>query len=437
MSSFSKFYKEFFGDSAHGTWKQAASVYFDRRILVIFCLGFSSGLPLALVLGTLAIWLSRSGVDKTTIGLFSAVTMPYAFKFAWAPFIDQIRIPLMSRLLGRRRAWAICTQIALIVAIVMMGGVDPVTSPGLMAILALAVAFCSASQDIVIDAYRVEILEENKLGAGAASVVFGYRVGMLASGAGALYLAESIDWGIVYYVMAGLIFIGILTMLFAKEPSSVAFQYSRSFLGWFKEAVVAPFLDFSRRPAWIIILLFVILYKFGDSLAGVMTGPFLVELGFSNAEIASVGKIYGFAATMIGLAIGGALIAKSGIIKALWVCGFLQLGSNFLFAIQASVGHDNGLLALVIGAENLAGGMGTAAFVAYLSSLCNVKYTATQYALLSALMAIGRTFLSTPSGWFADVLGWIPFFLMTTGAAVPGLLLLAWLSRRSVTGIKT
>ena len=414
-----------------GTWKQAVSVYFDTRIVIIFFLGFSSGLPLALTLGTLAIWLSRSGVDKTTIGLFSAVSLPYVFKFAWAPLVDQIRIPLLTRYLGRRRAWVIFTQIGLILTIALMGGVNPVENPGLLAILALAVAFCSASQDIVIDAYRVEILEENKLGAGAAAVVFGYRVGMLASGAGALYLAGSVNWGLVYLIMAGLIFIGIVTILIASEPKIPVIEKTTGILDWFRQAVITPFVDFMQRPGWIVILLFVILYKFGDSLVGVMTGPFLVETGFTDAEIANVGKIYGFAATMIGFAVGGIMIAKLGILNSLWVCGFLQLASNLLFVLQASVGHHTGVLALVIGFENLAGGMGTAAFVAYLSSLCNVKYTATQYALLSALMAAGRTFLSAPSGWFADILGWIPFFLLTTGAAIPGLLLLGWVSYRA------
>jgi len=414
-----------------GTWKQAVSVYFDTRIVIIFFLGFSSGLPLALTLGTLAIWLSRSGVDKTTIGLFSAVSLPYVFKFAWAPLVDQIRIPLLTRYLGRRRAWVIFTQIGLILTIALMGGVNPVANPGLLAILALAVAFCSASQDIVIDAYRVEILEENKLGAGAAAVVFGYRVGMLASGAGALYLAGSVNWGLVYLIMAGLIFIGIVTILIASEPKIPVIEKTTGILDWFRQAVITPFVDFMQRPGWIVILLFVILYKFGDSLVGVMTGPFLVETGFTDAEIANVGKIYGFAATMIGFAVGGIMIAKLGILNSLWACGFLQLASNLLFVLQASVGHHTGVLALVIGFENLAGGMGTAAFVAYLSSLCNVKYTATQYALLSALMAAGRTFLSAPSGWFADILGWIPFFLLTTGAAIPGLLLLGWVSYRA------
>lgn len=417
-----------FPAAARGNWQDALTVYLDRRIAIIFALGFSSGLPLALTLGTLAIWLSRAGVDKTTIGLFSAVTFPYFFKFAWAPLIDHIRIPGLTRLLGRRRGWAILTQGALISTIAAMGGVDPVTSPGLLAVLALAVAFSSASQDVVIDAYRVEILEENKLGAGAAAVVFGYRVGLLASGAGALYLAETIDWGMVYLIMAALVLVGVITILLASEPDGPPRAGGHGLVAWFREAVVAPFLEFASRPAWIAILLFVVFYKFGDSLAGVMTGPFMVELGFTNAEIANVGKIYGFAATLAGLAVGGVLIARLGILGSLWICGFLQLGSNLLFALQAVVGHDNAVLALVIGVENLAGGMGTAAFVAYLSSLCNVRYTATQYALLSALMAAGRTFLATPSGWFAELLGWIPFFIMTTGAAVPGLILLAWLS---------
>ncbi|MBR71986.1 MAG: MFS transporter [Rhodospirillaceae bacterium] len=412
------------------TWKKSISVYFDKRIAVIFLLGFSSGLPLALTLGTLSIWLSRSGIDKTTIGLFSAVSLPYVFKFVWAPLIDQIKIPFLTNRLGRRRGWVVFTQIGLILTIALMGGIDPITNPGLLAIIALAVAFCSASQYIVIDAYRVEVLEENKLGAGAASVVFGYRVGMLASGAGALYLADSVNWGLVYLIMASLIFVGLITILFSPEPLTPIIKKTNSAIDWLKEAIIAPFFDFIKRPGWIVILLFVIFYKFGDSLVGVMTNPFLVETGFTNSEIANVAKIYGFAATMIGFAAGGIMIAKLGILNSLWVCGFLQLVSNLLFILQASVGHDTAILAVVLGFENLAGGMGTAAFVAYLSSLCNVSYTATQYALLSALMAAGRTFLSVPSGWFADILGWVPFFILTTGAAVPGLLLLGWISYR-------
>jgi PAT family beta-lactamase induction signal transducer AmpG len=424
------------------------AVYADRRIVAIFFLGFSSGLPLALTLGTLAIWLSRSGVDKTTIGLLAAVTLPYTLKFVWAPLIDRLPLPPLTRLFGRRRGWTLATQIALMAAIVAMASTDPIASPGLMAIFALLVSFCSASQDVVIDSYRIELLEERKLGAGAASVVYGYRVGMLASGAGALYLAEGMDWGSVYLVMAALVLVGVVTILLSSEPrtneAEIAAHQARvgsaqrwasdfspqgaAAIAWFYGAVVAPFVEFMKRPQWLLVLVFIIFYKLGDSLAGVMTGPFMVELGFSNAEIANVGKIYGFGATLLGLFVGGWLISARGIWTSLWVCGFLQMGSNLIFAIQAEVGYDTAMLAVTVGIENLAGGMGTAAFVAYLSSLCNIAYTAMQYALLSSLMAFGRTVLSTPAGWFADMMDWTPFFILTTVAAVPGMLLLLWLT---------
>lgn len=431
-------------------WLSALAVYADRRIVAIFFLGFSSGLPLALTGATLAIWLRRDGVDLVTIGVLSAVTLPYTLKFIWAPLIDRLRLPVFTRVFGRRRGWVLVTQFVLIGAIIALGSTDPLTSPTLLAAFAMLVVFSSASQDVVIDAYRVELLEERLLGAGAASVVFGYRVGMLASGAGALYLADQIDWSLVYAVLSCLVLVGIVTILLSPEPAFDAGRearaaedrvagsgFGRSAAGawlsryqpdWFHGAVVMPFAEIATRPKWLLILLFVVLYKLGDSLAGVMTGPFLVDLDFSNTEIANIVKLYGFAATMGGLFLGGWLINAKGILTVLWVGGFLQLASNLMFAVQAMVGHDTGMLALVIGAENLAGGLGTAALVAYLSSICNIAYTATQYALLSALAAVPRTILVTPGGWFAEMLDWMPFFIMTTFAAIPGLLLLLWLS---------
>ena len=316
--------------------------------------------------------------------------------------------------------------------------------------MAVAVAFASASQDIVVDAYRVEILEEHQFAAGAAAIVFGYRVGMLVSGAGALYLASAFAWPLVYAAMAVLVLVGVATVLLNPEPtmretseSIVREDEVRAWLAerphlsgplgaalaWLYIAVVCPFAEFMARPAWVAILLFVIFYKFGDSLAGVMTFPFLDDIGFTKIDIANVAKVFGFAATLAGLALGGALMAGLGLYKSLWICGVLQLVSNLMFAVQAMVGADITFLALTIGLENLAGGMGTAVFVAYLSSLCNVAYTATQYALLSSFMVVARTWLSSSGGALAEWLDWIGFFLLTTGAAVPGLVLLWWLGR--------
>ena len=431
-------------------WLAAAAVYRNPRVIAILFLGFSSGLPLALTGQTLSLWLKDEGLSLTAIGLFAAVGTPYALKFLWAPVMDKARIPGLTRLLGRRRSWLIVTQVALIAATLALGFSGPAANIGVTAMLAVAVAFASASQDIVVDAYRVEILEEHQFAAGAAAIVFGYRVGMLVSGAGALYLASAFAWPLVYAAMAVLVLVGVATVLLNPEPElretseSIAREDEvrvwlaqrphlsgpiGAAVAWLYIAVVCPFAEFMARPAWVAILLFVILYKFGDSLAGVMTFPFLDDIGFTKIDIANVAKVFGFAATLAGLALGGALMAGLGLYRSLWICGVLQLVSNLMFAVQAMVGADITLLALTIGLENLAGGMGTAVFVAYLSSLCNVAYTATQYALLSSFMVVARTWLSSSGGALAEWLDWIGFFLLTTGAAVPGLMLLWWLGR--------
>ena len=436
---------------AQHPWLKAAAVYSDRRVLAILFLGFSSGLPLALTFGTLSLWLAEEGVTKTTIGLFALVGAPYTFKFLWAPLVDRLPIPLLTRWLGRRRGWAIFTQLALMAAIVGLGTTNPAENPALTALFALLVSFCSASQDIVIDAYRVEILDERRYGAGAAMIVLGYRIGMLVSGAGALYLASFFGWHLTYFVMAALMAVGMMTVLLNPEPAGresreskvqeakvAAFLAARPHLSpragkalaWLHGAVVAPFAEFMGRQGWLLVLAFILLYKFGDALAGVMSNPFYVELGFSKIEIANISKAFGLAATIVGGIVGGLIVSRFGILKSLLYCGLLQAVSNLMFAILAMAGHDLTLLTATIAIENLSGGMGTAAFVAYLSSLCNVAYTATQYALLSSFMAFGRTLLSSGGGWLADRVDWVEFFVLTTFAALPGLLLLIWMGRR-------
>ncbi|MDP6567176.1 MAG: AmpG family muropeptide MFS transporter [Alphaproteobacteria bacterium] len=418
------------------SWLAAARVYGDRRVIAILFLGFSSGMPLLLTLSTLSIWLTEEEISKTTIGLFAMIGLPYTLKFIWAPLIDRLHLPLLTRWLGRRRGWAILTQLGLMVGIVGLGGSDPAGNAFAVAVWALVVTFASASQDVVIDAYRVEILEERQYGAGAAMIVAGYRLGMLASGAGALYLAEAVSWFWVYAAMAGLMGVGIVTVLVNPEPDLPAADDAASPLddpmAWLNDAVIGPFAEFLRRGGWLPILLFVLFYKFGDSLAGVMANPFYVEIGFSKSEIASVSKIFGLIATLGGGFLGGLLVVRAGIMQSLLWCGLLQMVSNLMFAIQALVGHDIAMLSLTIGVENIAGGMGTAAFVAYLSALCNVAYTATQYALLSSFMALARTVLSAPGGALADATDWVTFFLVTTVAALPGLLLWWWLMRRGI-----
>lgn len=414
----------------------ALGIYRDRRMVLICVLGFASGLPLALTLATLSAWLAQAGVSRTAIGLFALVGLPYTLKFLWSPLIDGMRLPFLSAWLGRRRGWLLMSQVALGLAIFALAGADPARDVMLTAVLALGVAFLSATQDIVIDAWRVEILAAREQGAGAAAVQLGYRVGMLASGAGALYIADAFGFQVAYGVMAVVMAIGMIATLMANEPlapggtQTTVPARSNGIVHWLDTHVVRPFADFVQRPGWLAILLFIVLYKFGDAIAGVMANPFFIDIGFSLSEIASVTKVFGIVATLAGTVAGGALVARKGIFAALMLCGVLQMASNLMFAVQALVGSDIIVLTMTISVENFSGGMGTAAFVAYLSRLCSFAFTATQYALFSSLAAVGRTVLSSGGGWLADRLDWFWFFAATGLCAVPGLIVLAWLARR-------
>lgn len=403
-------------------------IYLDRRIFFIFLLGFSSGLPFWLTSGTLAFWLTESGMSNTAIGLFALVGVPYTFKFLWSPLVDRMPIPLLTSLLGRRRSWMLLSQVLLAAALITLSQMRPAENLALVAILALLVAFLSATQDIVIDAYRVDILDEKTYGAGAATVVFGYRIGMLASGAGALYLATYMPWSWVYQIMAYLVGVGFLATLFASEPQKqdVEGQEQHS---WFHKAVIAPFADFMTRPHWWIILLFIMLYKLGDAFVSNMTSPFYLGVGFTKIEIANITKVFGIFASLFGAFLGGLVVSRSGILKALLICGLFQMFSNLVFVLQAYTGHDLKVLVFTIAIENVTGGMATVALVAYLSKLCHASFTATQYALLSSLTAVGRTFLSSPCGFIADSVTWPVYFSISTLVALPGMLLLIFLMR--------
>lgn len=435
-------------DRSLSTWRQALAVYQDRRIAAILVLGFASGLPLALTGSTLGLWLVESGVSKTAVGLFTLVALPYTLKFLWAPVIDRLPLPFLTARLGRRRSWILLTQGLVMAAILAMATTTPAHEPWWTALFALLLTFCSASQDIGIDAWRVEILERSQYGAGAATVVLGYRFGMLTSGAGALYLAEVLPWPQVYGLMAGVMVIGSVCVLLMPEPEAppppeeeAAFarrlgqhwphlsRRGHAVLVSLHGAVVAPFLQFSHRRHWAVLLLFIALYKLGDVMAGLMAGPFYLELGFAKAEIASVSKVFGLVATISGGLLGGVVVRQLGIRRALLACGVLQLLSNFMYALLALTGYSLPMLTLVIGVENLTGGMATIAFVAYLSSLCAVAYTATQYALLSSFAGVGRDLLGASSGWFAERLDWVSYFSFTAATALPGLALLLWLLR--------
>jgi len=421
-------------------WIGAAGVYRDRRVASLFFFGFSSGLPLALTGATLAAWFTESGMSLTEIGLVGLIGIAYALKFLWSPLVDRLPIPFLCRILGRRRGWMLASQLAVVGALAALAVTDPASVGAWTVICAVAVAFASATQDIVIDAYRTEILEPEKLGAGAAMLVFGYRVAMVVSGGGALVIAGFAGWFWAYGVMALLMAVGIAATIANPEPEQPSSGVQdvpagrnggiQQALVWFHGAVVRPFAEFMTRPGWVAVLLFVALYKYGDALLGVMATPFYLDTGFSLAEIGVVTKGFGLAMTLAGTAIGGVLVARFGIIQALLIAGLLQAASNLVFVAQAMIGYSLPMLSVTISVENITGGMGTTAFVAYLSSLCNRAYTATQYALLSSMMAAARTFFASGGGWAAEQTGWIGYFMLTTLAAAPGLLLLWWMMRR-------
>lgn len=409
-------------------------VYKNPKILAILFLGFASGLPLPLTSGTLDAVLNQAGVTKTTIGIFALISIPYSIKFLWAPIIDRLPIPFLTHLFGRRRSWMVLTQISLIASIIMLGFSNPAENIMITALLALWVAFSSASQDIVIDAYRIESLGSSEQGAGASAATTGYIIAMkLIGGAMAFWLSDLMPWSYVYAIMGTIMVLGIVAIIIAGEPELTSLPYnqeeeisvqSKTFSDFFHNGVLAPFIDFIKTPDWWLIIAFIIFYKFGDAFAGKMTTPFLQDIGFTNSQIAFYLKTFGLATTLIGTFIGGILVYKLGIFKALFIGGILQMASNLMFVLLANMGDNTTVLAATVAVENLSGGMGTAAFVAYLSGLCNVRYTATQYALLSSLAATGRTFLSASSGWFAQILGWSNFFLLSTVISIPGIFIL-------------
>jgi PAT family beta-lactamase induction signal transducer AmpG len=396
-----------------------AAVFTSRKILLLLLLGFSSGLPLALTGATLQAWLAVEGVDLQAIGWFTLVGQPYVYKFLWAPLMDRYSIPL----LGRRRGWLLVTQGALLAAIALMGTVSPKEAPLLLAGLALAVAFLSASQDIVFDAYRADVLGAEERGAGAAVSVLGYRIAMLVSGGLALILVDNwIGWTQAYWLMAALMLVGMAATWAADEPAA-PLRVPKTLA----EAVREPLAEyFSRHGAWLLLLL-IILYKLGDAFAGTLTTAFLLRgAGFSLTDVGWANKWLGVGATILGLLIGGALMAKLRLFKSLLLFGFLQAFTNLGFMLLAVAGKSYPLMITVIAAENLCGGMGTAAFVALLMAMCDRRFSATQYALLSALASLGRVYVGPAAGALAESFGWTTFFFFTFLVALPGIAMLWW-----------
>lgn len=419
----------------------AFGVFFERRVLVILFLGFTSGLPLALSGSTLAIRMTDVGVNLGTVGLFSLVGIPYTIKFLWAPLVDAIRIPVLTRLLGRRRGWLVFSQMLLMAAIVYLGLIDPIIDPWFVALGAVLVAAASATQDIVIDAFRVESLKTEEQAAGMAWFVSAYRIGMLISTAGCVALVAALEasgvdtvegWSMAYTAMAGLVLIGTAAAIVGREPAEPEGTADDvnpiTRLG---RTAFDAFSEFLMRKDALAILAFVVLYKFCDAFAGVMTGPFVITIGFDKAAYAGIVKGVGLFAVLAGGFAGGLMLKALPMITMLWIAGILQMSSNLVFSWQAIVGVNNAALAVTIAVENFTGGIGTVIFVAYISGLCNdARHTATQFALLTALAAVGRTVLSATAGYAALAVGWVTFFALTALAAIPGLVLLWWLQRR-------
>jgi len=388
---------------------------FSQHMLVAFAMGFACGMPLLLTGSLLQAWMTKEGINLAVIGLFALVGLPYTLKFLWAPLLDRFTLPW----LGRRRGWLLLAQLALMAAISWLGFSNPLANPWLVAFIAFLVTFFSASQDIVVDAYRREDLKDEELGLGSSLYVNGYRVGMLLAGSGGMIMADFFTFRTVYLLLAATMLVGVLTTLLAREPE-VAAGTPRTL----REAVIEPFIDYFSRPEALLILLFVLFYKIGDSMATAMTTPFYLQIGFTMTEIGEIAKLFGFWATVVGGLLGGVLIMRLGIYRSLWLFGILQAISTACFALLLWSGSQVAWLAGVIAFENLSGGMGTAAYVAFMASLTNKRFTATQYALLSSLMGIPRVLASAPTGLMVEQMGWGPFFIVCSLMALPGLLLL-------------
>lgn len=411
-------------------FKQIYRIYANRQMLAMVCLGFASGFPFLLVFSTLSLWLKEAGWTYAAIGAFSLVKIPYALKWLWAPLTDQLRLPFLSRL-GRRRSWAVLMQILVFGAILFMAAVNPSASPKLMWLAALAVSLSSASLDIVLDAYRVETFQKNPADQAPASAVFvlGYRLGLIFSGAGALGLASVMSWNNVYVVMAAGSVVGLVTLLLVKEPDQT-FKYGvqkkapllRRLKEFFVKSVKAPLIDFMQHKQWPLIVFLIFIYRMSDAYIAPMAFPFYSDMGFTKIEIAWIIKVYGMAAAIIGGLFGGILVKKRGLYTGLYICGFTQGLTTLFFAFQAMSGHNVLLLTLTISLENFSSGMATAALVGYISSLCSVYYTATQYALLSSIMSLARDVFAATSGWLAELVSWPVFFVIAAMFSIPGII---------------
>ena len=405
--------------------------------VVALLLGISSGFPLTLLLGTMTFWLSKEGIDKSTIGFAVGLTTPYALKFLWAPLVDRLPLPVLTRMFGQRRGWLFFIQGLLVLAIWQLGASDPANNLGLFALWAIIVAFLSATQDIVIDAYRIEILSDEEMAHGTAMNQFGYRTGNLIAGVGTIALASQEGFGLGWAAAYGLTAFAVIPAIvgaFLAGPGRFVPENARSagmtFSNWLQTTVVSPFREFLGRDGAALILLFVLIYKVGDAMGQAMLNPMIVDLGFTDTEFVTINKLVGFAALIVGSALGAPFIAWLGLGRALLVSGLLMMFSNLMFSGLAVAGHSPLMLALAVGTENFTSGIGLTVFVTYLSGLSNLAYTATQFALLSSFAGVGRTWLAAGSGAVAEQLGWFGFWIFTVVVAAPGMILLWVLWRK-------
>ena len=391
-------------------------IYGNRRVLSLIGLGFSSGLPLGLTASTLQAWLMTEKIDLSIVGAFSLVGLPYALKVFWAPLMDRFSPPW----LGRRRGWIVSIQVLLAVSILALGYSTPGSLPALVAFAALVTAFLSASQDIAIDAYRADVLRETELGPGAATAVVGYRSALLVSGALALILSDHVAWRSVYTLMAAIMLVNTLFTLTAPEPETRVIPPKS-----LKDAVWGPLAGYLNRSGAVEMLFFIMVYKLGNVIAGAMTTPFLLDIGFSRSDVGMVNKVFGLISTIVGTLVGGGIVSRIGVNRSLWVFGFLQAISNFAFCALSLIGKSYPAMIAAIGIENVCVGMGDAAFIAFMMSLCDKRFTATQYALLTSFMAVGRIVVGAPTGVIAQAVGWPIFFSLSILGAIPGLVLLS------------
>ena len=417
------------------SWLDALKVYRLKSVRIMLFLGFSAGLPLLLVFSTLTAWLRDFGLSKTTIGFFAWVGITYSVKVFWAPFVDQLNLPVLTRLVGKRRSWLFLAQGCIALGLLVMSQIDPTQNLLYVALAALLVAFCSATQDIVIDAYRIEIADDQYQGALATTYNLGYRIAMLFAGAGALYIADGFSWSTAYMVMALTMCGAMLITMLIHEPDHLAngqSSYTPLSYEWFIHAVIHPFTDFFKRNGWfsLTLLLFVGVFRLSDITMGIMANPFYLDLGFSKTDIANIGKVFGFFMTILGSFLGGLLVVKMGVIKPLLIGAISVALTNLLFAQLAMVGADISWLVVTISADNLCAGLAGAVFIAYLSSLTNRSYTATQYALFSSLMTLPGKFISGFSGIIVDAQGYAVFFIYAAVMGVPAIILAYIIMRR-------